>query len=190
MNNIAVIYQSKYGATERYARWIAEELGAQALERRAVDTARLETYDAVVYGGGLYASGIAGVDMVNRFPCKNLTLFSVGISDPATTNYAETTQRLPVALRGTPIFHLRGGIDYKRLSLPHRAVMGGLNRILTRQPADKRPAGASDILDTYGKTVDFSDRGSIAPLVAHVRAVLGLETFEKENSEHEPSNRE
>ena len=148
MSNIAVVYQSKYGATERYAKWIAEALGAEPLDRRAVDTARLGSYDAVVYGGGLYASGIAGVDLMNRYPCKNLTLFTVGLGDPATADYTEVTKRLPCALRGTPVFHLRGGMDYGKLSLPHRAMMWMVNLIVSRQPEEKRPPSASSILDS------------------------------------------
>ena len=41
---IAVIYASKYGATRRYAEWIAERLGATLLKRTAVKPAQLDEY--------------------------------------------------------------------------------------------------------------------------------------------------
>ena len=55
---IAVIYASKYGSTETYARWIAEELDAGLYLVKAVSAEMLQDYDAVIYGGGLYAGGV------------------------------------------------------------------------------------------------------------------------------------
>lgn len=36
MNEVVVIYQSKYGAAKKYAEWIAEALGADLFERRKI----------------------------------------------------------------------------------------------------------------------------------------------------------
>ncbi len=83
-----VIYSSKYGTTKQYAEWIAHELGAQAVPAGNVKPESLLEYDTVVYGGGLYAGGIAGVELVARNPCKKLVLFTVGLADPNTTDYS------------------------------------------------------------------------------------------------------
>ena len=93
MKRIAVIYQSKYGSTRQYAQWIARDLGAQLLERSAVSPASLREYDVVVYGGGLYAGGIAGVDLVAKYPCPPLVVFTVGLANPAITDYSEILNR-------------------------------------------------------------------------------------------------
>jgi len=39
-------------------------------------------YDIVIYGGGLYEGGIAGVKLVTQNSCKNLIVFTVGLADP------------------------------------------------------------------------------------------------------------
>lgn len=61
MGNIAVIYKSVYGSTKQYATWIAEALGADLLEAGQAKLETLRKYDTILYGGGLYAGGIAGI---------------------------------------------------------------------------------------------------------------------------------
>lgn len=52
MNNIAVVYQSHYGTTPKYAEWIAESLEADLLNRKKVSVSDLSQYDMIIYGGG------------------------------------------------------------------------------------------------------------------------------------------
>ena len=40
MNKAIVLYQSKYGATRKYAEWIAEALGCSAVETKKADVGR------------------------------------------------------------------------------------------------------------------------------------------------------
>ena len=170
---IAVIYASKYGATRRYAEWIAARLGATLLERTAVKPAQLDEYDLVVYGGGLYAGGIAGVDLVTKHPCKRLVLFTVGLGTPATSDYTGILEKnLPQAMReSTPVFHLHGGIDYGRLSTVHRAMMGVMKRIISKKPESERSADDRELLATYGGAVDFTDPANIEPLAEYVESL-------------------
>ena len=58
MNKITVIYESKYGFTLRYAKWISEALSCKLLEQKNVRPKDLEETDTIIYGGGLYAGGI------------------------------------------------------------------------------------------------------------------------------------
>lgn len=172
MSNIAVIYRSKYGTTKRYAAWIAEELGAELLERSAADPDKLADYDLVIYGGGLYGGGIGGVDLVTKHPCKRLAVFTVGLADPAATDFTEIIERnIPASLRGSVrVFHLRGGIDHKRLSVLHKGMMAMLKAMLSRKPEAERPKDAQVILDCYGGAKDFTDRAGIQPIVEYARA--------------------
>ena len=65
MNGV-ILYQSKYGATKRYADWLSEETGFQCIETRKADINEIVTYDAIILGGGLYASGIAGLSFLKK----------------------------------------------------------------------------------------------------------------------------
>lgn len=66
MNNIVVVYESKYGSTRQYAEWIAEELKAALFKRSDMDVSKLKEYNTIIYGGGLYASGIAGSSIISK----------------------------------------------------------------------------------------------------------------------------
>ena len=56
-----IIYQSKYGATKKYAQWLGEQTGYPCTEVSKADIGEVSKYDTVVLCGGIYASGIAGI---------------------------------------------------------------------------------------------------------------------------------
>lgn len=56
-----ILYQSKYGATEKYARWLQEETGFDIMKTKGADISSLLKYNTIILGGGVYASGIAGL---------------------------------------------------------------------------------------------------------------------------------
>ena len=61
-----VVYKTKYGSTKAYAEWISEELGADVIDVKDADINKLSEYDAIVYGGGLYAEVINGVSIITK----------------------------------------------------------------------------------------------------------------------------
>lgn len=172
MKNIAVIYKSIYGATKEYATWIAEELGAELLEQKAVSPADLQKYDLVIYGGGIYASGISGVGLVMKNPVKNLIVFTVGLANPETTDYTELLEKnIPPELREkVKVFHLRGGMDYKKLSLVHRGMMAMMKKMtVDKKPKNEFTEDDKLFLETYGGSAQFIDRSTITPLVEYAK---------------------
>ena len=60
MERTIVIYKSKYGATDRYAAWIGEELDCPVVELENFDKKSIDEYDNIIYGGGVHAGGIRG----------------------------------------------------------------------------------------------------------------------------------
>lgn len=66
MNKAIVLYQSKYGATRKYAEWIAEALGCSAVETKKADVEQVREYDLIILGGGVYASGIASLSFLRK----------------------------------------------------------------------------------------------------------------------------
>ncbi len=61
-----VIYKTKYGATKKYAEWIAEELGCDMVDAKDIKIDDILKYDTIIYGGGLYAEIINGVHMLTK----------------------------------------------------------------------------------------------------------------------------
>jgi menaquinone-dependent protoporphyrinogen IX oxidase len=171
MNNIAVVYKSHYGTTKQYAAWIAEALDAQLLEASEVKPTQLAVYDAIIYGGGLYAGGIDGIGAVTKHPCNLLAVFTVGLADPVTTDYTAILKKnlTPELLANTKVFHLRGGVDYKRLNLVHKGMMAMMKKMITKNPGANLSGEDKVFLETYGGQIDFTDRSTIEPLVQFVK---------------------
>jgi menaquinone-dependent protoporphyrinogen IX oxidase len=170
----ALIYASKYGAAKQYAAWIAEELHAVLLEQGQVAPAQLPEFDCVIYGGGLYAGGIIGAKLVANNPCKNLVVFTVGMADPKNTDYTRILKKNfpPESTQPLKVFHLRGGIDYKKLSLLHRGMMAMMKRMIAGKPDAEQTDEDRAFIEIYGGKVDFADRSTIAPLVEFVRSQI------------------
>jgi len=173
LSKIAVIFKSRYGKTKRYAEWIAEALNAPLFENANVKPHQLNDYDVVIYGGGIYAGGIDGVKLVAKNPCKSLVLFTVGVADPSVTDYTQILEKAftPEQLSEAKVFHLRGGINYSKLSLAHKVMMAAMKKLIEKKPLAERESDDIGVLETYGKDVDFSDKASIEPLVEYVRAL-------------------
>ena len=102
---IIVVYKSKYGTAEQYAKWIAEELNCDIKEMGEIRARDLDAYDGIIFGGGVHAGGIEGFDTFRKWlkpvlsdayfasfddgvnfrqdwykPSKKIIIFAVGIN--------------------------------------------------------------------------------------------------------------
>jgi len=173
MQRIAVIYSSKYGAAKKYATWISEALGADLFDKKKTDPARIKSYGLVVYGGGIYAGGISGIKFILGHKPKNLVVFTVGLWNPETTDYTSMLKKNfdPAALDEIKVFHLRGGIDYKRLGIADRAMLAVIKKfVMDRKAPGELTEEDRVFLKTYGGNVDYTDRSAIKPIIDYIRA--------------------
>ncbi|MDO4306634.1 MAG: flavodoxin domain-containing protein [Eubacteriales bacterium] len=181
MKKTVVIYESKYGYTKRYAEWISESLSCPLFERKSIRPEELDAYDTIIYGGGLYAGGVSGIKFLTRhYPqirSKNILIFTCGLADPGDPFNTKQIQTAltkvfsPEMQDKIRVFHLRGGIDYSRLTPVHKAMMAMLRRMLLKKPESSIRKEDQGILDTYGKAVDFTDRETILPLVRYASSL-------------------
>lgn len=168
-----IVYGSRYGTAKRYAEEFARRTGGKAVPYKE---ARHAGEDTLVYFGGVYAGGIKGLartaKRLNAAAVSRLIVATVGLSDPADEKNAQNLRRavlaaVPAPLHGKlQIFHLRGGIDYAKLSGPHRFLMKLMYSFEKRTPPERRGAEAQAIVETYGKAADFTDFSALAPLIA------------------------
>ncbi len=181
MHQTIVLYQSHYGSTKRYAQWIAKALSCPACESKKFPAQDLAGYDTVVFGGGLYAGGVNGVKFIRRnwklLSDKRVVLFTCGLADPDNLkNAANIRDSLSRALseeilNRLRLFHLRGDMDYSRLSFTHRSMMAMLRKMLLKKEGDGSLSPEDRmLLDTYGKSLDFTDEKTIQPLVDFIQS--------------------
>lgn len=182
MNNAVVVFQSTYGSTKKYAQWIAEELSCALLERKNAKMADLQTYDTIIYGGGLYAGGVSGIDLLTKnfdlLVNKKLILFTCGLADPSDSSNTDSIKEglkkvlSPAMQKKIKLFHLRGGINYSELGIVHKSMMAMLHKSMMKKDSVTLNSEEKEMLDTYGKVVDFTDKATIAPILDYVRGIV------------------
>lgn len=173
-DKILVTYGSCYGTTKQYASWIAEALGAQLADIKSLSADSVKDYALVIHGGGLYAGGISGLKRMLRYKPSALLIFTVGLADPEITDYQGIKQMhfSQEELSSVTFFHLRGGIDYKKLSLLHKFMMFIMKRHSEKNTSSLSPKAMAErqlFLDTYGKAISFVDKATIEPLLLAAR---------------------
>ena len=175
--NQVIIYGSQYGSTYRYAKQLSEQTNITAVSyKEAPDLSGMRT---IIYMGGLYAGGVLGMAKSLRgFSFQNgqkLIIVTVGLADPDESENRENIrtslqkQLSPELIGRAKIFHLRGGIDYQKLSFGHRMMMKLLYQSLHKTPLEKQTAENRALIETYGKQVDFTDFGALEPIIQEIQ---------------------
>ena len=165
-----ILYQSKYGATKRYAEWLSEETGFDCTETRKASIDEIATYDTVVLGGGLYASGIAGLSFLRknapRLVGKRVAVFCCGASPYEERAFQQVKERnMKGALSDVPLFYCRGAWDYEAMSLKDRLLCDLLRAAVAKKdPSDYEPWEKA-LMDAGKGTCDWTDRKSIRAIV-------------------------
>ena len=141
-----ILYGSKYGTTKRYAEELARRTGIPCRNCKEVNS--LSSCKEVIHLGGIYAGQILGlahtVKLLRQEPEAKLLVATVELSDPADeTNIHNIRDFIKKQLTEplwdeTKLFHLRGGIDYSKLSVAHRAMMGLLYSRVKKIPPEER----------------------------------------------------
>ena len=161
--NTLIIYGSQYGTTKRYAEKFAEMTDLPIISFEDIEN--LEKYERVVYFGALYAGGVKGLkNTIKKLsPNTKLVIVTVGLADVCdeeniSSIRSSIRKQVPEYLfRKASIFHLRGGIDYQKLSLKHRLMMTLLYNKAKNMPEDKKTAEVRAMIETYNSKVDFVD---------------------------------
>lgn len=174
MNQI-IVYGSEYGTTKRYAEKLSQASGIDAIEYEDVKT--LQNYGRIIYLGGLYAGGVKGLKRTAKFipPKAQLLLVTVGLADVTDPenirNIRQSVSKQVPAdiLQNTVLFHLRGGIDYSKLSVLHKTMMTLLYTKAKRLPDEKKTAEVRAMIETYNTKVDFVDFNTLAPILEQIR---------------------
>jgi menaquinone-dependent protoporphyrinogen IX oxidase len=176
MGKTIVIYSSKYGYTKKYSEMIAEKLNADIYEIKHLGKNIIKNYDSIIIGSGLYAGKIQGLNLIiENYGVKHFSkiiLFTVGLADYSKENNINSIRKriekiIPVnILKEIKIFYLRGGINYKELTLKHKIMMGLLKMIIERS---KKTVDEENkfFLETYGQTLDFVEENNINGIIEY-----------------------
>lgn len=168
-----VVYGSKYGTAKQYAEELSKRLGIELKSYKEVGD--INAYETIIYIGALYAGGVMGMKKVfksmKNCSAHKIIIATVGLADPNDKENIDTIRKgmegqLPEEVfANANIFHLRGGIDYSKLSFKHKTMMSMLYKKAVNLPEEKKTAEVKAMIETYNKQVNFLDFGSLEPIV-------------------------
>ena len=173
MNNGVILYQSKYGATKKYAKWLEEETGFDCIETKKAKIDFLQKYDVIVLGGGVYASGIAGLQFIKKnigqLKNKKLIVFAVGASpydEKAILQIREL--HFKKELNDIPLFYCRGAWDEEKMKFVDRTLCKMLQKAVAKQNPEDYEPWQKALMCSVGKKCDWTDKSYLEPLLKHI----------------------
>lgn len=170
-----VIYKTKYGSTEKYAMWISEELGCEAVDAKTVTADKLSEYDIIIYGGGLYGEVINGVSLItkniDKLLGKKIIIYTTGITPISCRDYYDKLVIDKNFKTGVPenvkIYNFLGKMVVDELSLVHRTAIKTLKKIMSsKENPSEMEKLLVDLCDADG---DFTDKSEISGLVSYAK---------------------
>ncbi len=169
-----ILYSSKYGATKRYAEWLAEETGFDCIETKKAKIDEVKQYDTIILGGGIYASGIAGLSFlkknIGQLQGKKVIIFCDGASPYDEKAFQKiVAYNLKDALAGLPCFYCRGGWDMDAMNLVDRNLCKMLQKAVAKKKPEDCEVWEMALLEAGDQKHDWTDRSYLAPILEAVR---------------------
>ena len=168
-----IVYGSCYGSAKRYADELSKRTGVTCVSYETAGD--LGAYDRIVYIGALYAGGVLGMKAtlgaLKNWADKQIAIATVGLADTADGENIQNIRagmrrQLPAGMmEHAKLVHLRGGIDYSKLCVKHKVMMGLLYQKAKNLPPEKKSAEVRAMIDTYGQVVDFVDLSRVDELL-------------------------
>lgn len=168
-----VVYYSKTGFTQQYAKWLAEALDCECVPYAKRAQVRAGDYDVVIFGSWLRAGIIQKLDWIKKLPEMNgrkKIVFVTGAM-PAEAEDAiqkvfekNFTQKQRASIQP---FYFPGGLDYDRMDVISRTAMRMLCRMLRGKKSRSREDEA--MLRMIEKSFDGTKWSAIDAVVKVVK---------------------
>lgn len=169
-----ILYQSKYGAAKKYAGWLQEATRFPCMETRKADINEVSQHKTIIFCGGIYASGIAGISFlkknINRLKDRKIVILCVGASPYDEKAFAEViAHNLTGDLKNIPLFYGRGAWDEKRMKFMDRTVCKILQKSIAKKDPSTYEPWMEALMCAAGQSCDWTDKKYLSPLLDYLR---------------------
>ncbi|WP_342758556.1 flavodoxin domain-containing protein [Kineothrix sedimenti] len=164
-----VVYNSKTGFSEKYGKWIAQELACKAVSYKDMTPQHWKENDVIIYGAGIMAGRINGWDKVKKIPerCgKKLIVYAVGGAPMKADEVILTVKDNNLTKeeqKEIPFFYLEGGIDFEKMGFFPRTMLKTMYKMLKKKK-DKTQEDMG-MLRLFERSSDNSSKENIKPLI-------------------------
>ena len=167
-----IIYNSKTGFTKKYAEWMAEDLKCD-IKPYKKDMKSLNEYELVVFGGGIMAGKINGLDQFKAnvdLQKQKMFLYATGatsqdltdVTDQFATNNLNEDEQKKV-----PFYYFEGGINYDNMSMGSKLLMKMLLKMLNGKK--NRTAEEEGMLQALSHSFDHCEKGRITAMMNQIK---------------------
>lgn len=172
MNGI-ILYKSRYGTTKKYAQWLSEETGFEMLETSKAKISDVRKYDIIVLGGGIYASGIAGIDFlrknIEQLCDKKIIVFCVGASPYEEKTFDEIRNRnMKDKLSSVPCYYCRGGWDLDAMTFVDRNLCKMLRKAVAKKNPSEYKVWEMALMAAGDEKCDWTDKMYLEPIIEEI----------------------
>lgn len=169
-----IVYQSKYGATKKYAEWLQVMTNFQCIEISKAVVNEVAQYETIILCGGIYASGIAGLSFlkknIDKLKNKKLAILCVGASPYDEKAFTEIKARnLTGDLRNIPLFYGRGAWDESKMKFLDRTLCKMLQKSVVKKDPSTYEPWMNALMCAVGQTCDWTDKKYLIPLMNYLK---------------------
>ena len=174
MKPILILVKSKYGASRRYAGWLAAIAACDLAETKDFNPRNFDRYETIVLMGGVYAGTVAGVDFLKkhraRLKGKTIAVFAVGASPADAEELKPMQSRLKASLPEAVLFYGRGCYDEQRMNFADRTLCRMLKKsLLKKDPATLEPWARAMLESEKQGACDWCDPDALKPLCSALK---------------------
>ena len=167
---ILVTYKSKTDFTKRYAEIIAKNVDGYLMDFKEVTAEKMSEFDAVVYGGGLYAGMVNGLkkakEMFEKSSAKKFIVFATGGTPNEATEEIDAVWKNNLTeeeLASIPHFYMQSGICYEKMSFANRTLMKMMSNVLSKKK--NKDSSEEGFAQAIKSSYDISSKEYAEPLI-------------------------
>lgn len=144
------------------------------IETKKADIKKLEQFDTIILGGGVYASGILGLSFLKKniesLCNKKIAVFCVGAS-PYDENAINQIRNLHFKdkLSNIPLFYCRGAWNEEIMSFKDRTLCKMLQKVVAKQDPDTYEPWQKALMCAVGQKCDWTDREYLKPIIEFIK---------------------
>ena len=173
MENILIIYKSKYGAAREYAQLLGKALATVPVSIDQAKSQMITSADIIILCGGIYAASIAGLSFLKKNAAllsgKKTAVFAVGASPYDQKTLEELKKRhLSGALDGVPLFYGRGAWNEEIMTAKDKFLCSMLMKVVSKKPAEQCEPWELALKEAMGKKCSRVDEKYLEPLYKYI----------------------
>lgn len=165
-----ILYKSKYGAVKKYANWLSDETGFECVETDRADIGKIKSFDTIILGGGVYASGIAGLSFlkknIDELQGKRIIVFCAGASPYEESAFqAVIEHNMKDKLKGIPCYYCRGAWDMNAMSFKDRTLCKMLRKAVAKKDPSTYEPWMKALMEAGDGVCDWTDKKYLTPIL-------------------------